>query len=55
MSRINQSSLAQLHEIEVNPEAVQQLKSPPPEFKDKLLSSCIQQKADELEQVHVFG
>ena len=55
LSSIRRSTIAQLREIEVNKEAVQQLRTPPPDFKDKFLSSCNQMKTEQLEAMHVFG
>ena len=55
LSSIRSSTIAQLREIEVNKEAIQQLRTPPPDFKDKFLSSCNQMKTEQLEAMHVFG
>lgn len=52
---IRRSTIAQLRELETNKEAVQQLKTPPPDFKDNFLSSCKEMKTDQLEAMHVFG
>lgn len=54
-SLLRSNIIAQLRELEVNKEAVQQLKSPPPDFKDKFLSSCNKMKKEQLEAMHVFG
>ena len=55
LSSIHRSTIAQLRELEVNKEAVQQLRSPPPNFKDNFLSSCNEMKTEQLEAMHVFG
>lgn len=55
LSSIRRSTIAQLRELEVNKVAVQQLKTPPPNFKDKFLSSCNEMKKEQLEAMHVFG
>ncbi|MBL5922781.1 hypothetical protein I7V28_17015 [Lelliottia amnigena] len=55
LSSIRRSTIAQLRELEVNKEAVQQLRSPPPNFKDNFLSSCNEMKTEQLEAMHVFG
>ncbi|MCW2487817.1 hypothetical protein J5069_18115 [Candidatus Symbiopectobacterium sp. NZEC127] len=54
-SLLRKNTIAQLRELEVNKEAVQQLKSPPSDFKDKFLSSCNEMKTEQLEAMHVFG
>lgn len=55
LSSIRRSTIAQLRELEVNKAAVQQLRTPPPDFKDKFLSSCNEMKKEQLEAMHVFG
>jgi len=54
-SWMSKDVITQLREIETNPEAVQKLKSPPSDFKDKFLSSCIETKTQKIEFLHVFG
>lgn len=54
LSSIRRNTIAQLRELEANKEAVQQLKSPPLDFKDKFLSSCNEMKTGQLEAMHVF-
>ncbi|MBC3212101.1 hypothetical protein [Serratia fonticola] len=54
LSSIQRNIISQLRELEVNKEAVQQLKSPPLDFKDKFLSSCNGMKTEQLEAMHVF-
>ncbi|MBN3264813.1 hypothetical protein [Pectobacterium brasiliense] len=54
LSSICRSTIAQLRELEVNKEAVRQLRSPPPDFKDNFLSSCNEMKTEQLEAMHVF-
>ncbi len=46
LSSIRRSTIAQLRELEVNKAAVQQLKTPPSDFKDNFLSSCNAIKKD---------
>ena len=55
LSSIRRSTIAQLRELEVNKAAVQQLKTPPSDFKDNFLSSCNAIKKEQLETMHVFG
>lgn len=55
LSSIRRNTIAQLRELEVNKEAVQQLSAPPPDFKDNFLSSCNEMKKEQLEAMHVFG
>gem|GEM_PF-2556958 len=55
LSSIRRSTIAQLRELEVNKEAVQQLRTPQPDFKDNFLSSCNEMKKEQLEAMHVFG
>ncbi|WP_159514048.1 MULTISPECIES: hypothetical protein [Enterobacter] len=54
LSSIRKSTIAQLRELEVNKETVRQLRTPPPDFKNKFLSSCNQMKTEQLEAMHVF-
>ncbi|MGV1169012.1 hypothetical protein ACV6DN_18915 [Enterobacter asburiae] len=54
LSSIRKSTIAQLRELEVNKEAMRQLRTPPPDFKNKFLSSCNQMKTEQLEAMHVF-
>lgn len=54
-SWIKKNAAPQLRELEANPEAVRQLKSPPADFKDKFSSACIEKKTEEIEFLHVFG
>lgn len=54
-SSIRRNTIAQLRELEVNKSAIQQLKSPPSDFKNKFLSSCNEMKTSQLEAMHVFG
>lgn len=55
LSSIRRSTIEQLRELEVNKEAAQQLRSPPPDFKDKFLSSCNEMKTEQLEAMNIFG
>lgn len=55
LSSIRRSTIAQLRELEVNKEAVRQLRTPPPDFKDNFLSSCKEEKTTQLDAMHVFG
>ncbi|WP_313107824.1 hypothetical protein [Atlantibacter sp.] len=55
LSSIRRSIIAQLRELEVNKEVVQQLRNPLPDFKDNFLSSCNEVKREQLEAMHVFG
>ncbi|MEM0674536.1 hypothetical protein AAHA48_15350 [Dickeya oryzae] len=54
-SLLSKRATEQLREIEVNPDAAQQLKSPPLDFKEKFLSSCIDRKTKQLESMNVFS
>jgi hypothetical protein len=54
LSSIRRNTIAQLRELEVSKEAVQQLKYPSLDFKDKFLSSCNEMKTEQLEAMHVF-
>lgn len=55
LSSIRRSTIVQLRKLEVNKEAVRQLRSPPPDFKESFLSSCNEMKTEQLETMHVFG
>lgn len=55
LSSIRRSTIAQLRELEVNKAVVQQLRTPPSDFKDNFLSSCNEMKKKQLETMHVFG
>lgn len=51
---LRKNMATQLHELEANQEVIQNLKSPPPDFKENFLSSCIDAKKKQLESMHVF-